>query len=121
MGINNQCQGFKVLSLRVVKNVQDKKYKYICCLVPVFAITFLLVSLLKAGTNNTNAEEESLTIPSSTQHELNEGVDGLNQSISIRTSLLDVPDIGEYQSNLELIMSLRGIVLVTCPRSLYHL
>ncbi|MCR4290995.1 MAG: hypothetical protein NUV86_12140 [Candidatus Scalindua sp.] len=111
MGINTQCRGFKVLSLRGVKNMQDKKHKYISCLVPVLSATFLTIFLLKVGINNINAEEGPLTTPLSTQYELNEGVDGSNQSIPIKASLLDVPDIGEYQSTLELTWRLAGTVM----------
>ena len=38
-----------------MKNKLDKKYKYISCLIPVLAITFILVFLLKVGINNTIA------------------------------------------------------------------
>jgi hypothetical protein len=107
---------FYGLKFKGVKNVK-KKYEYICCLLPVLAITFLLASFLGVGINNTNAEEVPLANPSSTQHELNKGVDDRNQSISNKTSLLDVPDIGEYQSTLVLILSLAGNVLVEMKKN----
>jgi type II secretory pathway component PulC len=78
--------------------MQDKRSQYINYLVSCLVITLLMASLLASSITNTNAQEESLTIPSSIKHGSEDRKLKQNQSIPSKVSQHDVPDISEDHS-----------------------
>lgn len=93
--------------------MQDKKYQYISYLVSGLMITFLITFILGSSITNTNAREESLTIPSSIQHELDERKVQTGESIPSMASQRDIYNIREVpEPPIQLNFRIAGTVLV---------